>query len=267
MTTKESKRHSISVRDVRMSQDLSLAQIPLIMRHVFVPLSWPLTVLAAALGLSPNATTFIRLAIVVLATFIMATGSQVTFLLGVLVFVFGVVLDSVDGNLCRLNGQASYFGKFLDGLVDIISDLMFPIAVSAYLWKQTGADDFIWLGILAHFSIAVTIITLYRVPLFEMSARLENANDDQRSEHPSLREILSSKPVVWIETHAMNCIFDLRYLGLLTGLLFSLMGVYMIGLTAIYILAMAIIVPIRILRAYVEIDIGRQSRSAKVRAG
>ena len=261
-----SKLPAISVRDVRMSQNLSSADIPYIMRYIFVPIAWPVTVLAAALGLSPNSTTSIRFILAIIAAAMISMESQIIFVSGIALFVFQDILDSVDGNLCRVYNRASYFGKFLDGLVDIISDLIFPIAVSLHLWKHTGAEVFLVLGVVTHFALAVTIMALYRLPLFEMLAQFGEGDEGVeagRNAHPTLNEFFGSKTINWIDSRGMNLVFDLRYLSLFICLPLGMMNIFMIVLATVYVLAMFLIVPIQVLRGYAKLDIGRKSRSAR----
>jgi len=70
-------------------------------------------------GITPNALTFINLALNVVAAYVIATGH---FLLGgVLVLVAGL-FDLLDGALARFTKQTTRFGAILDSVADRISE-------------------------------------------------------------------------------------------------------------------------------------------------
>jgi phosphatidylglycerophosphate synthase len=65
------------------------------------------------------------------------------------VFLYGkVFLDNVDGNLARVRGTTSRFGRFLDSLTDFLVTVLVYIAVTLYLVRQTGMPEYWILGLL-----------------------------------------------------------------------------------------------------------------------
>lgn len=65
------------------------------------------------------------------------------------IFLYGkVFLDNVDGNLARIRGTTSRFGRFLDSLADFLVTVLVYIAVTIYLVQETGMQEYWVLGLL-----------------------------------------------------------------------------------------------------------------------
>ena len=65
------------------------------------------------------------------------------------VFLYGkVFLDNVDGNLARVRGKTSRFGRFLDSLADFLVTVLVYIAITVYLVRATGMPEYWILGLL-----------------------------------------------------------------------------------------------------------------------
>ena len=79
----------------------------------------PIVRILSKSGITPNALTFINLALNIVAAYVIATGH---FLLGgVLVLVAGL-FDLLDGALARFTKQTTRFGAILDSVADRISE-------------------------------------------------------------------------------------------------------------------------------------------------
>lgn len=259
----------IGISDVRASQDLSKASIPLVMRHLFVPAAWPLTVVAARLGLSPNGATFAHAAISAVGLVLMTGASETAFALGLALFVLAKISDSVDGNLARLQDRASYFGKYVDGLVDMIEDIAFPLALGLHLWR-TGVptEESVVPAGLAAFALATVFIAVYRLPLFELTLEKDRGTDAMarsRAAHPRLESFFASRlgrMLLYCDTHGVNLAFDARFLGLAWALVAGSLTGYLAFLAALYAAASILFVWVRVMRGYATLDVHRRSRSA-----
>ena len=65
------------------------------------------------------------------------------------VFLYGkVFLDNVDGNLARVRGTTSRFGRFLDSLADFLVTVLVYFAVTIVLVRNTGMPEYWVLGLL-----------------------------------------------------------------------------------------------------------------------
>ena len=88
-------------------------------RNLAYRITGPVVRILSKSGITPNALTFINLAVNLIAAYVIATGH---FLLGgVLVLVAGL-FDLLDGALARFTEQATSFGAILDSVVDRISE-------------------------------------------------------------------------------------------------------------------------------------------------
>lgn len=263
--------NTITIADVRASQNLSAASIPLLMRYVFVPAAWPLTVVAVRVGLSPNQTTLIRAVAGLTAMFLISQGSSALLYAGCLFLLIVLVGDSVDGNLCRLQDRASYFGKFFDGLVDMAIDLMFPFALAIHLWRTDAAGPTIFVytgfGILA---LAFVFLVIQRSSFFNilvLQQAGQGAVEGSKQRHPGLLRFLNlsraGNALAYFGAYGMNLVFDLRYLGFILALLTGGLTGYLYALDALYVAGFFFLCVGRVARAYVEIDVHRRSRSAR----
>ena len=92
-------------------------------------------------GLTPNALTFIGLAINIGAAYLVATNH---FLWGGILILLSGLFDLLDGALARFSSQATRFGAILDSTVDRISEAaIFCALLICYVPK--GATVEVWL--------------------------------------------------------------------------------------------------------------------------
>jgi len=90
-----------------------------IRRNLAYRITVPVVRILSKSGITPNALTFINLALNIVAAYVVATGH---FLLGgVLVLVAGL-FDLLDGALARFTKQTTRFGAILDSVADRISE-------------------------------------------------------------------------------------------------------------------------------------------------
>ncbi|TEU16663.1 MAG: CDP-alcohol phosphatidyltransferase family protein [Dehalococcoidia bacterium] len=79
----------------------------------------PVVRLLSKSGITPNALTFINLALNIIAAYVIATGH---FLLGGILVLVAGLFDLLDGALARFTKQTTRFGAILDSVVDRISE-------------------------------------------------------------------------------------------------------------------------------------------------
>jgi CDP-diacylglycerol--glycerol-3-phosphate 3-phosphatidyltransferase len=90
-----------------------------IRRNLAYRITTPIVIILSKSRITPNALTFINMALNIVAAYVIATGH---FLLGgVLVLVSGL-FDLLDGALARFTKQTTKFGAILDSTVDRISE-------------------------------------------------------------------------------------------------------------------------------------------------
>lgn len=113
------------------------------------------------------------------------------------VFLYGkVFLDNVDGNLARIRGASSRFGRFMDSLADFLVTVLVYIAVSFYLVKETGDSGFWFLGmfgLLACF-MQSTFFVFY---LVSCASRAGSYDKNRADESITEEDRIAGKKNVW----------------------------------------------------------------------
>jgi len=97
--------------------------------------------------ITPNQITFLSLVFGLLSAGFYVSGRPDALVWGA-VFLYGkVFLDNVDGNLARVRGTSSRFGRFLDSLTDFAITVLVYTGISIYLVQTTGDAKFWFLGL------------------------------------------------------------------------------------------------------------------------
>jgi phosphatidylglycerophosphate synthase len=99
-------------------------------------------------GWSANGVSYLRIVIAFGGVGLLLTGAPLLHVAAAAIFYLCFVLDCVDGNLARMRGTVTYWGKFLDGLSDFVFVLGAPIAAGVGLWLFAGRADLMLLGAL-----------------------------------------------------------------------------------------------------------------------
>ena len=76
------------------------------------------------------------------------------------------VLDCVDGNLARLRGEVTYWGKFIDGLADFVFILGAPTAAAIGIYSAGGNDFWLLAGCLVTAISSASQMTRSRLSFF-----------------------------------------------------------------------------------------------------
>ena len=261
----------MSLSSVRASQDLSGAARPVTMRYLAIPASWPLTVVAHRLGLTANTATLLRGLLALVALGAIAAPAGAFHLAGLALYAFALVLDHVDGNLCRIDDSASFFGKYFDGLVDAISESLLPLALGLSIWLTGGNGDLLLAGATAAIALVLIQNEILRHAITSRELTLAEAAGGKirKRAHASLETWLAGPAMAplegFLDRHALNLLWDLRYGGLLVAVPLGAMDVYLYVVAATHTGVLAALVPVRLLRGYADFDVHRRSRSAAAR--
>lgn len=84
--------------------------------YFFRPLGYFFARLCQKLGLTPNFVTVTSIVLGVLAGHLFYYQTLAVNIFGIVLFLLADILDSTDGQLARMNGASSKFGRILDGL-------------------------------------------------------------------------------------------------------------------------------------------------------
>ncbi len=88
-------------------------------------------------GWSANAVTGLRFCFTLAAFAGLIWSSAESLIAAAVLFYVNYVLDQVDGNIARLKGTVTYWGKFIDGIGDRFFYIFAPFAAGLGLWRTT----------------------------------------------------------------------------------------------------------------------------------
>jgi len=108
-----------------------------IRRNLAYRITDPIVEILSKSGITPNALTFINLALNIVAAYVIATGHFI--IGGVLVLVAGL-FDLLDGALARFIKQTTKFGAILDSVADRISEAAILCGLLIWYIPQEGAS-------------------------------------------------------------------------------------------------------------------------------
>ena len=97
-------------------------------------------------GWTANGVTQFRIWLAGLATALLVVPVPGVIFGAPVLFFLCFVLDCVDGNLARLTGDVTYWGKFIDGLADFVFVLGGPLAAGVGIWLDGGSEVWMLVG-------------------------------------------------------------------------------------------------------------------------
>ena len=150
-----------------------------------------------------NKVTLVGLLVGISAAVLVASGHLAV---GVLVFYLATILDYTDGSMARVREQSSFYGKYIDGMIDIVNMSAVRLAL-AYTASVRGDIALQWLGVV---SAVLTPFHHFSFDRYSTFARWINklyGNDDVK---PYIRPELSLR--------RMNAVSDAQHLLLLFSL-------------------------------------------------
>jgi len=171
------------------------------------------------MNVSANKITFLGLFIGIVASLLIWTGNV---FIGIVAYFFVVLLDHVDGTVARVRGEATFFGRFIDGYFDIVVDSCIRLAISALIAGTYGISWIVWLGIVSTILIPMHFLFYDRYSAF---SRWINEEHPQVKIKPYLR---GEKPMYF------NIVEDVQILLLFCLPLYFYSATYSYVLLSIY---------------------------------
>ncbi len=107
--------------------------------YFYRPIGFSLAHTARFLGLTPNAVTMLSGLVGIFGAHLLYYPSMRLTVAGILLLIFSDALDSADGQLARLTGTKSHFGRILDGLA---GNLVFLSVYVNLCLRYLGQDNF-----------------------------------------------------------------------------------------------------------------------------
>jgi phosphatidylglycerophosphate synthase len=114
-----SKFQKVTVADVRYSLNPNI-KAELMTRWFGRPLANLLTPAFHNSGWTANRVTYLRMVIAIVGVSLLAIPEPALWPVAGMLYLLCFVLDFVDGNLSRLQKDVTYYGKFIDGVGDLI---------------------------------------------------------------------------------------------------------------------------------------------------
>lgn len=130
-------------------------------KHVYRPLSKPLTQLLVRTPLTPNQISFAVGVLGVVGCWLTAQPGQAMLIWGAALIFFAGVLDGCDGEIARLKLVYSPLGAWIDTVVDEITTTGYFIGIALHAYRhnpEAWIGHSIWIGTLAY---VVTIYAIY----------------------------------------------------------------------------------------------------------
>ena len=148
----------------------------LVVRHLYRPLSFPLSVLPLILCLGPNQVTLANFLLVIVSCILFVIGQSVATWIGAALFCAIFVVDCVDGNVARYLNQRRYFGKLIDGLVDVLVYLIYiAIAVGNLRQGRSAFSPLVDLFAGSAIALAMTFTSYFRIRLAQLLGEVRAA--------------------------------------------------------------------------------------------
>ncbi len=157
-----------------------------VVRYLELPAARPFVWVLKKTPITPNQVTFLSALLAIAAAGFVSRGDPDSMMHGGLIFAFSRILDSVDGELARVKGMASDWGRLVDTIGDIVSTLA----------MLTG----LWIGLpsLQGSVLLLAFLVLLRGATFDYHklstlSRVQHGYDFfQRETQKTFRKILSS---------------------------------------------------------------------------
>ena len=110
-------------------------------------------------NIHPNTITFLNFLIAITSIALIFLGQTKFFILGIILYFLFRILDFCDGNVARLTNQASFYGRFLDSVLDIFYESFLILSIGFYCLKYYNSEKLFFLAIISSiFSIYSTCI-------------------------------------------------------------------------------------------------------------
>ncbi len=126
---------------------------------------------------SPNFVTLFSLIFGVSSGYFFARGSGNSLIIGGLLLEMMIIFDCADGQLARLTGSSSEFGKTLDGLADMATHFSIFYCTALALFRQSGNSFPFFLAVLAQLSMYLHIMVFDHFKNFFISATKPDYSD------------------------------------------------------------------------------------------
>jgi phosphatidylglycerophosphate synthase len=153
------QRRRITISDVRASFKKPASDRNFVILTFGRPPADLLTPFFYNRGWTANQVTVFRSFLACVGLALLATGERSLILASVAVYFLVFVLDCVDGNLARLDDDATYYGKYIDGLGDLLFTVLSPFCAGlALLFMDQGAAPVVLGAVLSLLCVCAQLV-------------------------------------------------------------------------------------------------------------
>lgn len=164
------------------------------------PLGFLLVKAVQPLPISANHLTGLSVLVFLLAASFIASGDSSSVALAGVLILLGNVLDCADGQLARLRGTSSHYGRIVDGAADYIS--LVSIFIGFALWQPAWEmDRFLWaslaVGAMVSFGWQSALVDYYRNEFsLRLAGKVNFVREEIRSTERELERAVGSSKLV-----------------------------------------------------------------------
>ena len=165
------------------TSSLKMAEVEEVLDLIFYrPIAFVFVKLIARAPVTPNQITLLSLVAGLFAAFFFSRGEASMFVWGAVSLAVANMLDCADGQLARVQGSGTPFGRLVDGVVDWVISIALLVCLAIGLVITTGSGNIWFLVVATGITAAIHSITFD----FVQQEYLSILRDDR---HYLLREI------------------------------------------------------------------------------
>lgn len=179
--------------------------------YLALRVSFFITPLFIMWNISANAITLLMLLVGLVSAGFIATGGNIVLPLGIFLFLFAQVLDATDGSVARMTQTSTFFGRFLDGVIDIIILCAIQLAFVRVILHQYHNETLMWVGI-----VSAVLTPFHHLYYDRYSAYARWINEENKmSIKPYIKRCLSPRLNWFLNDLHYTCLVVIAFLFLL----------------------------------------------------
>lgn len=182
---------------------------------------------------TPNQVTIFGFILTVIASFLITTGRYPYLIVAAILIQVVYMLDCMDGEVARLKKMCSIFGKWLDGMTDLIKMVMLYFALGIGYYRQSGETEALFL---------LSLLIASRFLLNSTAVGIERTFKKQFYKSINFPKVYKIGVFFKIKPEFLTFSEDIKYLILTLGSLFNQLKLTMLLFISIHLLLLGIII-------------------------
>ncbi|MCA9407329.1 MAG: CDP-alcohol phosphatidyltransferase family protein [Candidatus Omnitrophica bacterium] len=234
---------------------------PFLFRKIIRPLSYYFTYISLRIGIStPNRATVAGFICGCFSLIFIVLPEQNYLILGAGFYFIYYIFDHVDGNIARVSNQATYFGKYLDGIVNAVINSLVLLAFSFRQYLVYNNPYYLYSGVIVFFVYILSCFVVTRTSFFNLWVKLD-IKEGKVKESILLNETNPLTSGKFTLKKMGNLAIDLQTLAIFMSIFIGMnFWLYIMFLVPIGIWCGALIF-VTMIRAYRQLNIHRYSKT------